>query len=76
MHHQVPGEPIKSKKSKKSQHKYTYGGFYRIKAKNSYLKGVVGTDIKLTLSQKIRILFAKGISVCLFGSEFEGRDIQ
>lgn len=73
MHHQVPGEPVKRKKSK---HKYTNGGFYRIKAKNSYLKGVVGTDIKLTLSQKLRILFSKGISVCLFGSEFEGRDIQ
>lgn len=73
MHHQVPGEPVKRKKSK---HKYTDGGFYRIKAKNSYLKGVVGTDIKLTLSQKIRILFSTGISVCLFGSEFEGRDIQ
>lgn len=71
--HQVPGEPTKHKKSK---HKYTEGGFYHIKAKNHYLKGVVGTDIKLTLSQKIRILFAKGISVYLFGSEFGGRDIR
>lgn len=73
MHHQVPGEPIKHRKFR---HEYTDGGFYRIKAKNHYLKGVVGTDIKLTLGQKIRILFSKGISVCLFGSEFERRDIQ
>ena len=41
--------------------------YFRIKANNSYVNGIVGTDIKLTLKQKINILFSKGISVILYG---------
>ena len=44
---------------------YTDNGYLYIKAHNSYVSGVVGTDIKLTLRQRIAILFCKGISVCI-----------
>lgn len=44
---------------------YTDGGYLYIKGYNPYVNGVVGTDIKLTLKQKIKILFCKGISVCI-----------
>lgn len=44
---------------------YTDNGYLYIKAHNPYVRGVVGTDIKLTLRQKIRILFCKGISVAV-----------
>lgn len=40
-------------------------GYLHIKAHNQYIRGVVGTDIKLTLKQKLQILFSKGISVCI-----------
>lgn len=42
-------------------------GYLYIKANNQYIKGVVGTDIKLSFSQKIKILFSKGISVVFIG---------
>ena len=45
--------------------KKTDRGYLYIKAYNPYVNGVVGTDIKLTLKQKINILFSKGISVVL-----------
>ena len=45
--------------------KKTDRGYLYIRAKSPYIKGVVGTDIKLTLKQKIEILFSKGISVVL-----------
>lgn len=48
--------------------KKTCGGYLYIRADNSYINGVVGTDIKLTLKQKIDILFSKGISVVLKGN--------
>lgn len=44
---------------------YTDNGYLYIKAYNNYVSGVLGTDIKLTLKQKIKILFCKGISVCV-----------
>ena len=50
---------------KKNMKKKTDRGYLYISAKNPYIKGVVGTDIKLTLKQKIEILFSKGISVVL-----------
>lgn len=40
-------------------------GYLYIKAHNHYVKGIVGTDIKLTFKQKLQILFSKGISVCI-----------
>lgn len=46
--------------------KKTDRGYLYIKAENPYVHGVVGTDIKLTLKQKIGILFSKGISVVLY----------
>lgn len=45
--------------------KKTNRGYLYIKAYSPYIIGVVGTDIKLTLKQKINILFSKGISVVL-----------
>ena len=49
--------------------KKTERGYLYIKANNTYINGVVGTDIKLTLKQKIDILFSKGISVVLQGKD-------
>ena len=42
-------------------------GYLYIKADNPYISGIVGTDIKLTIKQKIEILFSKGISIVLKG---------
>ena len=50
--------------------KCTDNGYLHIKAYNNYVSGVLGTDIKLTLKQKIKILFCKGISVCV-GNVFQ-----
>lgn len=47
--------------------KKTNEGYLYIKANNTYTDGIVGTDIVLTLKQKIQILFSKGISVVLQG---------
>lgn len=44
---------------------YTDNGYLYIKAYNPYVHGIIGTDIKPTLYQKIRILFSKGISICV-----------
>ena len=49
--------------------KKTDDGYLYIKANNQYVNGIVGTDIKLTLKQKIEILFSKGISVVLYGTK-------
>lgn len=46
---------------------YASGGYLYIKACNEYVDGVIGTDIDLTLWQKIQILFCKGISVFFIG---------
>lgn len=54
---------------------YTNNGYLYIKTHNPYVDGIIGTDIKLNLQQKIKILFCKGISVCI-GNVFrkEGAD--
>lgn len=44
---------------------YSNNGYLRIKAHNPYVPGIIGTDIKLTLKQKILILFCEGISVSI-----------
>ena len=49
--------------------KKTDTGYLHIRAENSYINGVVGTDIKLTLKQKLDIFFSKGISVVLHGKD-------
>lgn len=46
---------------------YTDNGYLYLKANNPYVKGVVGTDIKLTLWERIQILFCGGVSVALIG---------
>ena len=46
---------------------YTDKGYLYLNTDNSYVKGIVGTDIKLTLWQRIQILFCGGISVVLHG---------
>lgn len=50
----------------KHKHYTDYRGYLYIKAKNPYIKGAVGTDVKLTLWQRIQILFCGGISVVLY----------
>lgn len=45
---------------------YSNTGYLYLKVENHpYVKGAVGSDIKLTLWQKIQILFCKGVSVLL-----------
>jgi len=44
---------------------YSNNGYLSIKAHNPYVPGIIGTDIKLTLKQKILILFCEGISVSI-----------
>lgn len=46
---------------------YTDTNCLYVHAENSYITGVVGTDIKLTLWERIQILFCGGISVVLHG---------
>lgn len=48
-----------------AKNEYTTRGYFYIKAYNERVDGVLGTDIKLTFRQKIKILFSKGISVCV-----------
>ena len=47
-------------------------GFLHIRAFNPYVHGVVGTEIKLTLKEKIRVLFGKGIALYI-GDDFKER---
>lgn len=47
-------------------------GFLHIRAFNTYVHGVVGTEIKLTLKEKIRVLFGKGIALYI-GDVFKER---
>ena len=51
----------------KHKHYTDYRGYLYIRANNPYIKGVIGTDIKLTLWQRIQILFCGGVSVALHG---------
>ncbi len=51
------------------KHYSDYRGYLYIRANNPYVKGVVGTDIKLTLWQRIQILFCGGVSVVLHESK-------
>lgn len=44
---------------------YADNGYLSIKAHNPYVPGIIGTDIKLTLKQKILILFCEGVSVSI-----------
>ena len=41
------------------------GNYLYIKGYSPYIPGVAGVDIKLTLKQKIKILFCKGVCVCI-----------
>lgn len=50
----------------KNEREYTADGNYLyIKAYSPYISGIAGADIKLTFKQKIKILFCKGVSVCM-----------
>lgn len=51
--------------------KKTDRGYLYIKAKNPYINGMVGTDIKLTLKQKIELFFSPGICVVLHQQSWE-----
>lgn len=57
--------PIVKKAKIRNEKAYTDRGYLYIKSYNPYVHGVCGTDIKLTFKQKIKILFCKGISVCI-----------
>lgn len=48
-----------------AKNEYTTHGYFYIKSYNEYVDGVLGTDIKLTLKQKVKILFCKGVCVCV-----------
>lgn len=39
--------------------------YMEIKRYNSYVRGVVGQDVKLTLLQRIKLLFSKGFTISL-----------
>ena len=43
--------------------------YLEIKKSNPYVTGVVGQDINLSFVQRIKLLFHKGISVALIGSD-------
>ena len=67
--------PYQALKKARIKHEKAYatGGYLYIKSHNPYVDGVVGTDIKLTFKQKIRILFCKGVSVCIGNAIKTGR---
>ena len=44
-------------------------GYLAIKVKSPYVKGVVGSDIRLRFWDKLKILFSSGISVSLIGPD-------
>ena len=57
---------IKDAKAVKNEHEYTADGNYLyIKAYSPYISGIAGADIRLTFMQKIKILFCKGVCVCI-----------
>ena len=45
----------------------TDNGYLYIKTYSPYVEGIVGQDIKLSLWQKLKIMFSKGISVVFIG---------
>ena len=48
---------------------YSSTGMLYLSKNNEYVTGIVGSDIKLTLLQKIQILFCKGVSVAFVGKD-------
>lgn len=40
-----------------------------VKCRNEYIKGVLGQEIKLSLIERLKILFSKGIEIQLFGND-------
>lgn len=44
-------------------------GLLYIKHESPYVSGVVGADISLNFIEKFKILFSKGISICLLGPD-------
>lgn len=55
----------------KERHYSDIGYLYICYRKHPYVKGVVGADIKLTLWERIQILFCGGVSVM-----FHGKDVS
>lgn len=41
--------------------------YYKISKKHELFDGVIGSDIRLKLSQRVKILFSKGIQVSFIG---------
>ena len=46
---------------------YTDNGFLYLKAHNTYINGIIGVDIRLSLWKRIQILFCGGVSVTIIG---------
>ena len=50
--------------------------YVKIKKENRYVTGVIGTVIRLRLSERIKILFSKGVEVVLIapncGAKMDG----
>lgn len=56
-----------TKHENKNKDRKTDRGYLYVKAENQYIKGTVGCDIPLKFSDRLRILFSKGISVVFIG---------
>ena len=46
--------------------------YVKIKKENRYVTGVLGTVIRLKFSERIKILFSKGIEVVLIAPQLRG----
>ena len=47
---------------------YTDTNLLYLKAHNTYINGITGVDIRLSLWQRIQILFCGGVSVTIIGN--------
>ena len=45
------------------------GNLYIKSYNNPYVKGILGADIKLTLWQRVQILFCGGVCVLIYGKD-------
>jgi len=48
------------------KNKKTKNNFYELRKYTMYVNGIVGVEFKLSLKDKLKILFCSGVSVILF----------
>ena len=51
--------------------KKKYDTLYLLKKTSPYVDGVVGADFRLSLKEKLKILFCDGVQVILVGEDVE-----